>query len=179
MVTGKFTRYTTNIKTYLVKSTKTNSLSSINATPYHAFYIVNKRAFIPISKITPMDTLINSQGENLRLVCLNGQIGNCGTRYGHRQLMPVYNLEVNRSHHYFAGVNHILVHNGCFDDYPENHLEGKSPEEAAEFIVSHVNKYIRYSSTRMRITSRNIDEIDFVDAIIGRFHHEAKNCGKQ
>ena len=173
LVTGTFTRYTTNIKTYLFKSAKAHSLSSINATPEHAFYTVNRRAFIPISKITPMDTLINSQGEKLRLVCSNGRVRNCGTPYGHRQLMPVYNLEVNRSHHYFAGKNHILVHNGCFDDYLRNHLEGKSPKEAAEFIVAHVNKYIRYSSTKIRVASKNKDEIDFVDAIIAGLDYDA------
>ena len=144
-VTGWVMRYATGVKTYVFQSEKTNIISKISATPEHKFYIVSKRAFLPVSKVTPEDTLVNSQGEKVRPLCPE----KCGAEYNHEQLTPVYNLEINHSHHYFAGGNNILVHNGCFDDHLRSHLKNRSPEYAAEFIVFHVNKYVPYSSTRL------------------------------
>ena len=119
LVTGLFIRYNNRVRTYKFKSTKTNKVSKINATPNHTFYVINKRAFIPVSKITSKDILINDKGEKIKLLCLKDQFKNCGIKYGREQLMPVYNLEIYNSHSYFVGKNRILVHNGCLDKIVE------------------------------------------------------------
>ena len=116
MVTGLFLKYTGKIKKYHFITVKKNEISEIKATPNHRFYVINQRAFIPISKITTKDTLVNNKGESIKLLCSQGQIKHCGINYHHEQPVPVYNLEILNAHDYFAGKNHILVHNGYLEE---------------------------------------------------------------
>ena len=116
IVTGLFVRYTNQIKKYRFITVKKNKISEIKATPNHPFYVVNKRAFIPISKINPTkDIMVNNKGESIRLLCLHGHVKHCGINYHHELLVPVYNLEIFNAHNYFVGKNRILVHNGYLD----------------------------------------------------------------
>ena len=120
IVTGLFVRYTSQIKKYQFMTVKKNNVSEIKATPNHPFYVVNKRAFIPISKINPTkDIMVNNKGESIRLLCLHGTIKHCGMNYHHEPLVPVYNLEIFNAHNYFVGKNRILVHNGYLEEQIE------------------------------------------------------------
>ena len=148
-VTGRVIRYSPDVKTYTFYDLNTHVRSKINATPEHRFYVVNKRAFIPLSKITSEDQLINASGRSVKLLYAVKNGGN-----SKKHLLPVYNLEVSDHHLYFAGVDRILVHNGCFDEFPSDYLADKSIEEAAWFVNSQVNRYIKHSLTRMLINPK-------------------------
>ena len=151
-VTGRIIRYSPDVKTYTFYDLNTHIKSKINATPEHRFYVVNKRAFIPLSKITSEDQLINESGKSVQLLYAVKNGGNSS-----QHLLPVYNLEVADHHLYFAGVDHILVHNGCFEcfkDFPSDYLADKSIEEAAWFVNSQVNLHIRHSFTRLLVNPK-------------------------
>ena len=145
-VTGRIIRYSPDVKTYTFYDLNTHIRSKINATPEHRFYVVNKQSFIPLSKITSEDQLINESGRSVKLLYA---VNNGGD--SNKYLLPVYNLEVADHHVYFAGTDHILVHNGCFNDFPPDYLADKSTEEAAWFVNSQVNLYVKYSLTRLLV----------------------------
>ena len=139
IVTGLFVRYTNQIKKYRFITVKKNKISEIKATPNHPFYVVNKRAFISISKISPTkDIMVNNKGESIRLLCLHGRIKHCGMNYRHEPLVPVYNLEIFNAHNYFVGKNRILVHNNYLEEQIErlkkipNGAEGKHEQATKE-----------------------------------------------
>ena len=163
-VTGQIVRYSTDVKTYTFYDLKTHIRSKINATPEHRFYVVNKRAFIPLAKITSEDQLINESGRSVKLLYAVKNGGN-----SNKHLLPVYNLEVSDHHVYFAGADRILVHNGCFDDFAPDHLTDKSTKYAARFVNSQVNHYIKYSPTKMLLHPELEDRV-FMDEIVGTFN---------
>ena len=148
-VTGKVIRHALNTEVYAFQNLKTHAINTINATVNHRFYVLNRRAFIPISKITPADRLINEAGEKLRLHSPEWRIGKYGVSNSNKRLVSVYNLEVYRHHTYFAGKNRVLVHNGCFDEYSDTYLKNKSAEQAAAFVHEQVKKYVPYSDMKV------------------------------
>ena len=109
-VTGVFKRYTFNAERYTFKNLKTGRISQINATTNHPFYAVNKQAFIPISMISSKDTLLSDTGQHISLICHNKKT-DCGLPFSRAKPVLVYNLESYKKHIYFAGSEHITVHN--------------------------------------------------------------------
>ena len=109
-VIGKFMRYAPIVKSYHFNDLVTGQVSVIHATPNHPFYVKNRKAFVPINKVSTNDDLVNQQGHTLRLICPANKTVHCGQRYN-PQPMPVYNLEVYQQHHYFVGNDEVLVHN--------------------------------------------------------------------
>ena len=107
LYTGIFKRHIMNINKYAFKNIKTGAVSFINVTPDHRFYVKNKKSFIPISQVALSDTLINSEGEKMKLVCLNKDKQHCNFsgKSVNAGILPlqVYNLEVHGKSRYFAG----------------------------------------------------------------------------
>ena len=116
-ITGIFKRHIMNVNKYVFKNLKTGAVSLINVTPDHRFYVKNKESFIPVSQVTPSDTLINSRGEKIKLACLNQNERHChlSGKSVNTGTLPVrvYNLEVHGKSCYFSGKEKILVHNIC------------------------------------------------------------------
>ena len=110
-VIGIFKRHAPNVKRYTFKNLTTGIKSQINATPDHPFYVMNKRKFISIDRISPTDTLITDTGRKLHLLCHEKH--NCGMPLSKKRLNIVYNLEIYKSHIYSVGDEHITVHN-CY-----------------------------------------------------------------
>ncbi len=113
-VTATFARYAEEVYTYKFKNVKTGAVTSINSTPNHPFYVVNKGDYIAISKVSANDELLSQTGEKVKLMCDKAH-DNCGIRYNKdNKPMQVYNFEVYQQHRYFVGgFNNVLVHNIC------------------------------------------------------------------
>ncbi len=113
MVTGKFVRYTDDVRVYrFINDDGTSEV--INATPNHPFYVLNKKAFVPIGDISAQDTLISQTGKKVKLFCQNEKVSKCGTPYNSTRPVKVYNLEVENTNVYYVGKQtNILVHNTC------------------------------------------------------------------
>ena len=116
-ISGIFKRHIMTVNKYAFKNMKTGSISLMNVTPTHRFYVKNKNSFIPVSQITTADTLINSMGKQIKLVCLNKDEKDCdfSEKTASEDILPaqVYGLEVHGRPCYFAGKENILVHNIC------------------------------------------------------------------
>ena len=116
-IIGIFKRHIMSTNKYTFRNIKTRTVSLINVTPGHRFYVKNRKSFIPISQITPSDTLINSAGEKIKLTCPDKEKQHCNFsgESANADILPVqvYNLEVHKKYFYFAGTEKILVHNIC------------------------------------------------------------------
>ncbi len=113
-VIATFERHTLTVRTYTFKNIKTDTISIINATPEHRFYVTNKKAFEPIQTIDSDDRLINAKGDQIKLLCKNDKKNHCGVEYNRAKVpVAVYNLEIYRKHQYFSGKDQVLVHNIC------------------------------------------------------------------
>ncbi len=109
-----FERHTLTVRTYTFKNIKTGTISIINATPEHRFYVTNKKAFESIQTIDSDDRLINAKGDQIKLLCKNDKKNHCGVEYNRAKVpVAVYNLEIYRKHRYFAGKDQTFVHNLC------------------------------------------------------------------
>ncbi|MGV3278354.1 hypothetical protein ACFX5K_01740 [Rickettsiales bacterium LUAb2] len=119
MVTGTFKHYSTDVREYTLKNTKTGSIQNIQATPNHAFYVQNRTAFnkalneqshfIEIQNITPNDKLINEAGNVVQLVCDNKV---CGKQLvTNNKPIAVYNLEIFNQHQYLVVSNNTIKQN--------------------------------------------------------------------
>ncbi len=109
-----FERHTLTVRTYTFKNIKTGTISIINATPEHRFYVTNKKAFESIQTIDSDDRLINAKGDQIKLLCKNDKKNHCGVEYNRAKVpVAVYNLEIYRKHQYFSGKDQVLVHNIC------------------------------------------------------------------
>ena len=112
LVSALFIRHALNVKIYQFKNIITGSISTIKATDNHPFYLENKKAFVPIGRVSSSDRLITATGQAVRLVCPGNRKKHCGTPYKNNKPVVVFNMEVNQKHTYFVGDNsHILVHN--------------------------------------------------------------------
>ncbi|MGV3278355.1 hypothetical protein ACFX5K_01745 [Rickettsiales bacterium LUAb2] len=122
MVTGTFKHYSTDVREYTLKDTKTGNIQTIQATPNHAFYVQNRTIFnkalneqshfIEIQDITLNDKLINEAGNVVQLVCDNKA---CGKQLvTNNKPLPVYNLEIFNQHQYMV-VSDKLVNNKKFN----------------------------------------------------------------
>ncbi|MGV3278352.1 hypothetical protein ACFX5K_01730 [Rickettsiales bacterium LUAb2] len=157
MVTGKFKHYSTDVREYTLKNTKTGSIQNIQATPNHAFYVQNRTVFnkalneqshfIEIQNITSADKLINEAGNTVQLIC-NNKV--CGKQLvTNNKPIAVYNLEVYKQHQYLVvsdkdnnslfqlNNNAVLVHNNCDTDW---HLSW-----ASDLAKENINNNIKFT----------------------------------
>ena len=132
VVTGIFLRHSMNVKQYGFKKENINSISTVNVTGNHRFYVANKHRFIAIKKIGPTDRLITDAGESIRVVCHANARSHCGKSYSPGEAVRVYNLEINRKHTYFVSRATILAHNSC---------------DTTEMILYHENNMPLYEGT--------------------------------
>lgn len=127
-VTATFARYAKEVYTYKFRDSKTGEISTINATPNHPFYVLNKHDYVSISKVTADDELLSEAGDKVKLVCLDNQHSNCGVKYN-KDNKPtlVYNFEIYQQHRYFVGDDGskqlILIHNNCLFDTAKHAVE--------------------------------------------------------
>jgi len=73
----------------------------LNATPEHRFYVVNKKKYIAVSKLTPNDKVYLYTGDKMEELTV--------VSYTLTGKADVYNFNVKDFHNYFAGK--VLVHN--------------------------------------------------------------------
>ena len=117
LVKALFIRHALNVKIYQFKNLRTGSISTIKATDNHPFYLENKRAFIPIGRVSSSDRLITATGQAVKLVCPGGRKKHCGAASANTSPVLVYNMEIYSKHTYFVGAgSQMLVHNGCNDE---------------------------------------------------------------
>ena len=112
-VTGKFIRYAPEVNRYTVKDKQTNMTSTVNATPNHPFYVINKHAFVPISKVLPSDSLVTLSNHEAHLI--RSGINNFPFETNSKKniLTRVYNIEIEKKHVYFISRLNLLAHNPC------------------------------------------------------------------
>ena len=135
-VTGVFKRYTFNAVRYTFKNLATGTISQINATTNHPFYVVNKKKFIPISMISPKDILLSATGRRFALIC-HKKNAHCGLPFSDTKPILVYNLESYKKHIYFAGSAHMTVHNCSVPIYDaRNFLSQYSPPTKEQLVAS-------------------------------------------
>jgi hypothetical protein len=116
IIIGIFKRYAKKVYTYTFIDNKGN-IKHINATPTHPFYVENRHRYVAVDQISPTDKLINSKGRIIKLICPFNQTHHCGKLYNtDGKPVAVYNIEVDRHHHYYVGDMMILVHNICGDE---------------------------------------------------------------
>ena len=112
-VTGKFIRYTSAVNHYMIKNNKTHTITVVNATPNHPFYVINRHKFIPISKVLPFDSLMTLSNQPCSLVYPGSDNLLPGAIRKKNTLTRVYNIEIEKKHVYFVSKINILVHNPC------------------------------------------------------------------
>ena len=113
MVTGIFSRYVLNTAIYTFLNMETGVHSRLIVTPNHPFYVKNKQAFIPIGTVSLRDRLVNDSGDEVQLL-FSAYSGNHDKKHAlSRVPVRVYNIELHQKHIYFAGAEHIMVHNVC------------------------------------------------------------------
>ena len=110
-VTGIFITHSLKVKQYKFKNLSTGHISSIRATRDHPFYTENSRSFVPVSRVSSADHLLNDQQETVHLLCPANRTAHCGITVSQSLPMQVYNLETDRKHTFFAGDEKIFVHN--------------------------------------------------------------------
>ena len=112
-ITGIFVRHTMNVRKYTVQDEKSREISAINSTPYHKFYMKNKKSFVSVSQFSSKDILLSYNGNTSVLLCYADRHNNCSKSFHRNKLLSVYNLEVYPHHTYFVGKQRILAHNCC------------------------------------------------------------------
>ena len=112
-VTGKFIRYAPEVNRYTVKDKQTNMTSTVDTTPNHPFYVKNKHAFVPISKVLSSDSLVTLSNHEAHLIHSNSNNFPLKTNNKKNKLTRVYNIEIEKKHVYFISKLDILVHNPC------------------------------------------------------------------
>ena len=133
-VTGQFERHTVNVKKYTFRNMKTGKIITVNATPEHPVYVKNRAAFIPMNLLRATDQLLNSAGQQIRLICPKNRMQRCGESQHNHIPLPVYNLEIDHHHTYFVSNIRLLVHNIC-------KLTMKLSEKIPELIKEEVIQY--------------------------------------
>ena len=127
-ITGIFIHHTRDIRRYSFQNRDTGKTSYINATPFHRFYMKNKRVFVPISAFSDDDAFLNHNGNTLTLLCNKNRHSHCGKPLHPDKPVPVYNVEVYPQHTYYAGKQQLLAHNSCwFSDEGYSEIERFSP----------------------------------------------------
>ena len=112
-VTGQFERHTANVKKYTFRNMKTGKTTTVNATSEHPVYVKNRAAFIPMNLLRVTDQLLNSAGQEIRLICPGNRMQRCGELLHNHIPLPVYSLEIDHHHTYFVSSIRLLVHNTC------------------------------------------------------------------
>ena len=108
---------------YQFKTEGMKSISTINVTNNHRFYVENERGFIPIKKVQSTDYLLTDTGRQVKLLCSNRGQDGCGKPYHPENPVQVYNIEIDQRHTYFVGHDSILAHNPCH--YPHTRFMKK------------------------------------------------------
>ena len=112
-VTGKFIRYAREVNRYTIKDKQTNITSAVDATPNHPFYVTNKHAFVPISKVLSSDSLVTLSNHEAHLIRSGSNNFPFETNSKKNTLTRVYNIEIEKKHVYFISNLNLLVHNPC------------------------------------------------------------------
>ena len=157
-VTGIFKRYALNVKQYAFKNVRTGKVTRINATPNHPFYVLNKKKFIPVSQISPVDTLLSDKRQRIHMLCHKKQ--SCGVTLNKGYPTLVYNLEVHGGHTYFISAEDILVHNNCYV-HLHNYLltdEERAPLPTGYNIASH--KLSIFSAEEILVQAGSAHSVD-------------------
>ena len=118
-VTGKFIRYAPEVNHYIIKDKQTNMTSAVDATPNHPFYVINKHAFVPISKVLSSDSLVTLSNHEAHLTYPDGSNYLYSINRKKNKLIRVYNVEAEKKHVYFISKLNILVHNP-YTDYEKD-----------------------------------------------------------
>ena len=113
-VTGIFITHSFKVKQYQFKNSGTGSISNIRATRDHPFYTETSRSFIPVSRVSSTDHLLNDKQETVHLLCPVNRTSHCGMPASQSLPVQVYNLETDKKHTFYAGEEKIFVHN-CTD----------------------------------------------------------------
>ena len=144
-VTGQFERHTVNVKKYTFRNIKTGKTIIVNATPEHPVYVKNRAVFVPMDLLLATDHLLNSAGQEIRLICQRGKIQHCGASLHNNTPLIVYNLEIDHNHTYFVSDIRLLVHNICelakklYKKIPDLMQYRLSGEEKEYFL--HLNRH--------------------------------------
>ena len=145
-VTGKFIRYTSTVNPYMIKNNKTHTIAVVNATPNHPFYVINRHKFIPISKVSPVDSLMTLSNQPCSLVHPKDDSLLPGAIRKKNTLIRVYNIEIEKKHVYFVSKMNMLVHNPCenlvkyYKHLKKNHVIQKCHVGSKPSLVLSVKK---------------------------------------
>ena len=168
-INGIFKRHVMTVNKYAFKNMKTGSVSSMNITPTHRFYVKNKNSFIPVSQLTPADILINSKGEQIKLVCVNKnekhRLFSEESVNAEKLPVQVYNLEVHGKSRYFVGREKVLVHNICI-------LAQKLQDKLPDLVVT--KGFFRWKRAYLRLNS--FDDVKRTWMVLKRFSPEPVEC---
>ena len=113
-VTGIFITHSFKVKQYQFKNSGTGHISNIRATRDHPFYTETSHSFIPVSRVSSTDHLLNDKQETVHLLCPANRTSHCGIPVAQSLPIQVYNLETDKKHTFYAGKEKIFVHN-CTD----------------------------------------------------------------
>jgi hypothetical protein len=139
-VIGVFIRYANNVTDYTFKD-KSGKFETIQATPEHPFYSINRHDYIPIGQIW-QESLKNKKKEPIQteigkyVILINAKSHN-------RQVEAVYNFEVYQKHSYTVGKFAILVHNVC----------GYTEQKTAEINRIHTNIETNLTDSLMEVST--------------------------
>ena len=111
-VIGVYRYQTDKVQKFIFKNNNSH-ITSINTTPGHPFYVYSINRYLPINKIIPSMKLLDKNGRFVSLAFSKVRENHYGKGGNHKKIFTVYNLEVYRQHHYFAGKSNLLVHNTC------------------------------------------------------------------
>ena len=139
-ITGLFIRHSTDVRSYTFKDVATGKTSTINSTPTHLFYVANRHKWMPVYKIAPEMKLMDSRGNIVSILCSDNHENSCGVPFHSGGITTVYNLVVQKRHHYFVGRQAVLVHNGCGDIHLKPNVikrsDGKNEPEALKSMLT-------------------------------------------
>lgn len=110
-VISTFKRCSNNVTDYTFKD-ESGRLETIQATPEHPFYSINRHDYVPIGKIW-YNSLRNNQKEQIQTE-FGKSVTLVNAKPHNGEVEAVYNFEVYKAHNYLVGDGQLLVHNECF-----------------------------------------------------------------
>ena len=176
-VTAIFITHSLKVRQYQFINTNTGTISSIRATYDHPFYLEDRKIFVPVSQISPVNNLINNKHELIKIICPENIITHCGTVKGYLPFpTQVYNLEVYKKHAFYAGGENLFVHN-CTLSY--NH---HATNVGFEYVMVKGEKVHRESIRKVTVDNirkilssmKDVDDIDIHRMAIYSLHGNEK-----
>ena len=167
MVTGIFSRYVLDTREYIFQNMETGIRSTVIATPNHRFYVKNKRAFVPIGRISFEDNLVNISNQRVRLLSSKLSSGFPGKSVNFNVPVKVYNMEIDKKHTYFAGAEHIMVHNVCKLTYKEIYDYFKDRQRLDEVLIDEDISEVLHNLSTLKIymIEDDIDEMETMNGL--------------